>query len=108
MLQVVPRPPVGQLRCCGKACCRRMHEAQPAPGESVLVLAIRRIALPTGILEEKPAELAILLCAPIVMESSDGQVRQDLLVDGTFQCCRRRPASFGDDRSASRSHALEP
>jgi hypothetical protein len=61
-----------------------MQEAQPAPGESAVLLSVRRIALSAGILEEQPAELALLPCASIVAESSDGQVRQDVLVDGTF------------------------
>src|SRR5437764_12495264 len=85
-----------------------MQEAQPAPGESAMFLAIRRIALLAGILEEQPAELTVVLSAAIVMERRDRQVRQDVLVDGTFYCCCPRHTPFGNDHSASRPHLLEP
>jgi hypothetical protein len=61
-----------------------MQEAQPAPGERAMLVPIRRIVLLAGILEEQPAELAVLLCAAIVVEGGDWQVRQDVLIDGTF------------------------
>src|SRR5918911_3449911 len=108
MLQVMVGPAVGEPSCGSKARCRRMQQAKPPPDEGAMLLTIRRIALLAGILEEQPAELAVVLGAAIVVQRSDGQVRQDVLVDGPFDCCGRRPAPFGNDSRASRPHALEP
>src|SRR5436190_5287864 len=85
-----------------------MQQAQPAPGERAVLLAIRRIAPLAGILEEQPAKLVVVLRAAIVVERGDGQVRQDVLIDGTFYCCCPRHTPFGNDRGASRPHAPEP
>src|SRR5262245_60869450 len=100
-------PPVRQARRCRNARRGRVHAAEPLGGESTMRLASGGILHPASVLEEEPTERAVLH-KPVVVEGSDGKVRQDLLVDGTLGQRGRGLAMLGDDRRAPQPHAWEP
>jgi hypothetical protein len=74
-----------------------------------MFLALRQIALFTGVFEKQPAVLRVrFLDESIAVKHRNGKACEDVFIDSAFDECCRAPEPFCDDSRSRGSSPIEP